>query len=89
MPVFGIIAVYKQEKWISDPLSLDIKEDKVLMIWKQQQQQQGDQEHSVNATIKIVKTYMEILEIDFQQPSVQLIKNNISSNIVTKSWVLI
>ena len=87
MSVFGIIAVYKQEKWISDPLSLDIKEDKVLMIWKQQQQQ-GDQEHSVNATIKIVKTYMEILEIDFQQPSVQLIKNNIS-NIVTKSWVLI
>jgi len=90
MSVFGIIAVYKQEKWISDPLSLDIKEDKVLMIWKQQQQQQqGDQEHSVNATIKIVKTYMEILEIDFQQPSVLLIKNNISSNIVTKSWVLI
>ena len=31
---------------------------------------------------------MEILEIDFQQPSVLLIKNN-SSNIVTKSWVLI
>jgi len=30
MSVFGIIAVYKQEKWISDPLSLDIKEDKVL-----------------------------------------------------------
>lgn len=89
MSVFGIIAVYKQEKWIRDPLSVDIKEDKVLMIWKQQQQQQqGDQEHSVNATIKIVKTYMEILEIDFQQPSVQLIKNN-SSNIVTKSWVLI
>ena len=32
MSVFGIIAVYKQEKWISDPLSLDIKEDKVLMM---------------------------------------------------------
>lgn len=39
MSVFGIIAVYKQEKWISDPLSLDIKEDKVLMIRKQEQQE--------------------------------------------------
>jgi len=52
MSVFGIIAVYKQEKWISDPLSLDIKEDKVLMMRKQQQQE-GEQEHnSVNAILK-------------------------------------
>jgi len=84
MSVFGIIAVYKQEKWISDPLSLDIKEDKVLMIRKQQQQE-GEQEHSVNAILKDCKqNYIEILEIDFQHPSV-LMKNNISSNIVTKS----
>jgi len=30
MSVFGIMAVYKQEKWNSDPLNLDIKEDNVL-----------------------------------------------------------
>jgi len=80
MSVFGIIAVYKQEKWISDPLSLDIKEDKVLMMRKQQQP--GEQEHnSVNAILKNCKQkYLELLvEIDFQQ------KNNISRNIVTKS----
>ena len=76
MSVFGIIAVYKQEKWISDPLSLDIKEDKVLMMWKQQQQHE-DQEHSVNAILKNCKN-IEILEMDFQQPSVPLIKNNIN-----------
>ena len=51
MSVFGIIAVYKQEKWISDPLSLDIKEDKDLMIRKQQQQE-GEQEHSVNVSMQ-------------------------------------
>ena len=51
MSVFGIIAVYKQEKWISDPLSLDIKEDKVLVMRKKQQQ--GEQEqNSVNAILK-------------------------------------
>ena len=84
MSVFGIIAVYKQEKWISDPLSLDIKEDKVLIIRKQQQQEE-EQEDSVNAILKNCKqNYMEILEIDFQHPAV-LMKNNISSNIVTKS----
>jgi len=27
--IFGIMAVYKQEKWNSDPLHLDIKEDNV------------------------------------------------------------
>ena len=54
MSVFGIIAVYKQEKQISDPLSLDIKEDKALMMLKQQQQQQqGEQEQSVNAMKKL------------------------------------
>ena len=83
MSVFGIIAVYKQEKWISDPLSLDIKEDKDLRNRKQQQE--GEQEDSVNAILKNCKqNYMEILEIDFQHPAV-LMKNNISSNIVTKS----
>jgi len=30
MSIFGIMAVYKQEKWNSDPLNLDIKEDYVL-----------------------------------------------------------
>ena len=84
MSVFGIIAVYKQEKWISDPLSLDIKEDKDLRNRKQQQEE-GEQEDSVNAILKNCKqNYMEILEIDFQHPAV-LMKNNISSNIVTKS----
>lgn len=75
MSVFGIIAVYKQEKWISDPLSLDIKEDKDLRNRKQQQE--GEQEDSVNAILKNCKN-IEILEMDFQQPSVPLIKNNIN-----------
>jgi len=51
MSVFGIIAVYTQEKWISDPLSLDITEDKDLMIRKQQQEE-GEQEHSVNVSMQ-------------------------------------